>query len=96
VSRLYESPTLSLLHDALKLLQIPRARPPAEDFKGGSNDVYRIPQSHDDYHDIAGRIEHEARALGISQSMIQRAYPATSMQHAMLLQAGSHSGLYVT
>ena len=96
MSRLYESPTLSLLHDALKPLQIPRSRLHTDDIKKGSNGVYSMLESYDDCRDIIGRIELEAGALGISQSVIKRVYPATSMQRAMLLQTGSHSELYIT
>ena len=96
ISKLYESPTLSLLHDTLESLQLPHSRTNTHSIEMGPNDIYSMLDPSSDYLHKIRLIKLEAGALGISHGMIKRVYPTTSMQRAMLLQTESHSEFYIT
>jgi amino acid adenylation domain-containing protein len=96
VSRLYDSPTLSRLHDALQPLQVPRSSPVPSDIKSsvpGGNSTRRFLRN---MPDSKTRNALVADALGFSETVIKKVYPTTSMQRAMLLQTESHPELYIT
>ncbi|KAH9203908.1 hypothetical protein DL95DRAFT_471971 [Leptodontidium sp. 2 PMI_412] len=86
VSLLYKSPTLELLHDALKPVNASHRKLAGVSVKGGSTGIYILLDSHEDGSEIISCIKLEMETLGISPRVTKQVYPSTSMQRAMLLR----------
>lgn len=96
VSQLYSTPTLKSLYKALEPLQSnqfgqyqPLVMTPQ------TESPYALLKDFPDAPRFCKRIELVVEKFGIPNNLVQRVYPTTSMQNAMLLQSKFHAEYYI-
>lgn len=96
VSQLYSTPTLQSLYKALEPLQSNQfGQYQPQVITSQAESPYALLENLPDAPRFCKRIELVVEKFGIPKNLVQRVYPTTSMQNAMLLQSKFHAEYYV-